>query len=85
MPTDLGVAPERKGKAAQAETQAEVTILLVCVIITLSMLFCCLLTKAFQKQQSNWCASFETKAAILRASSLLSSLAAERLVGRSFK
>jgi hypothetical protein len=49
MPTDLGVAPERKGKAAQAETQAEVTILLVCVIITLSMLVLLFADQSFSK------------------------------------
>jgi hypothetical protein len=38
MPTDLGVASERKRKATQAQTQTEITFLLVWVIISLVML-----------------------------------------------
>jgi hypothetical protein len=49
MPTDLGVALERKRKAAQAETQTEVTILLVFVIITLAMFVLLFADQSFSK------------------------------------
>jgi aspartate aminotransferase-like enzyme len=35
QPTDLGVASERKRKATQAQTQTEITVLLVCLIVSL--------------------------------------------------
>jgi hypothetical protein len=38
MPTDLGVASERKRKATQAQAQTEVRILLFFVVVTLAML-----------------------------------------------
>jgi hypothetical protein len=49
MPTDLGVASERKRKATQAETQTEVTILLVFVIISLAMLVLLVADQSFSK------------------------------------
>ena len=49
MPTDLGVASERKRKATQAQTQSEITILLVCVIITLVMLVLLVADQSFSK------------------------------------
>ena len=49
MPTDLGVASERKRKATQARTQAEITILLVCVIVTLVMLVLLFADQSFSK------------------------------------
>jgi hypothetical protein len=49
MPTDLGVASERKRKATQAQTQTEITILLVCVIITLVMLVLLFADQSFAK------------------------------------
>jgi hypothetical protein len=47
MPTDLGVASERKRKATQAQTQSAITILLVCVIIILIMLGLLFLDQSF--------------------------------------
>jgi hypothetical protein len=49
MPTDLGVASERKGKATQAETQTAIMILLVCVVITLAMLLLLFSDQSFSK------------------------------------
>jgi hypothetical protein len=49
MPTDLGVASERKRKATQAETQTAIMILLVCVIITLAMLLSLFSDQSFSK------------------------------------
>jgi hypothetical protein len=49
MPTDLGVASERKRKATQAETQTAIMILLVCVIITLAMLLLLFSDQSFSK------------------------------------
>jgi hypothetical protein len=49
MPTDLGLASERKHKATQAQTQIEITILLVCVIITLAMLVLLFADQSFSK------------------------------------
>ena len=51
MPTDLGMALERKRKATQAHTQTEITTAFVWFIICLVCLCCCLLTKAYQKQR----------------------------------
>ena len=49
MPTDLGVASERKGRTTQPETRIEITVLLVCVIITLSMLLLLFADQSFSK------------------------------------
>ena len=49
MPTDLGVASERKRKATQALAQTEVTILLAFVIITLAMLVLLVADQSFSK------------------------------------
>ena len=49
MPTDLGVASERKRKATQAQRQTEITILLVCVIISLVMLVLLFADQSFSK------------------------------------
>jgi hypothetical protein len=49
MPTDLGVASERKRKTTQAQTQTEITIMSVCVIITLVMLVLLVADQSFSK------------------------------------
>jgi hypothetical protein len=49
MPTDLGVASERKRKAARAQEQTEVMILLVFVIISLAMLVLLVADQSFSK------------------------------------
>jgi hypothetical protein len=49
MPTDLGVASERKRKATQAQTQTEITFLLVWVIISLVMLVLLFADQSFSK------------------------------------
>jgi hypothetical protein len=49
MPTDLGVALERKRKATQAQTQTAITILLVWFIITLATLVLLYADQSFSK------------------------------------
>ena len=49
MPTDLGVALERKRKATQAQTQTEITIGLVWFIIYLVMLVLLFADQSFSK------------------------------------
>ena len=49
MPTDLGVASERKRKATQAQTQTAITILLVWFIITLATLVLLFADQSFSK------------------------------------
>jgi hypothetical protein len=49
MPTDLGMALERKRKATKAQTQTEITILLVWVIISLVMLVLLVADQSFSK------------------------------------
>jgi len=49
MPTDLGVISERKRKAAQAQTQTVLTILLVWFIVTLTMLVLLFADQSFSK------------------------------------
>jgi hypothetical protein len=49
MPTDLGLALERKRKATQAQTQTAITILLVWVIITPVMLGLLFADQSFPK------------------------------------
>ena len=49
MPTDLGVAAERKLKATQAQTQTEITIVLVWLIISLAMLVLLVADQSFSK------------------------------------
>jgi hypothetical protein len=49
MPTDLGVASERKRIAAEAQTQTTITILLVCVLISLVMLVLLFADQSFSK------------------------------------
>ena len=52
MPTDLGVVPERKRKATQAQTQTAITILLVWIIITLATLVLLFADQSFSKATS---------------------------------
>jgi hypothetical protein len=49
MPTDLGVASERKRKAVQPQAQTEVTVLLVFFIISLAMLVLLVADQSFSK------------------------------------
>jgi preprotein translocase subunit SecE len=49
MPTDLGVASERKRIAAEAQTQTVATILVVFVIISLAMLVLLFADQSFSK------------------------------------
>ena len=54
MPTDLGVALERKRKATQAQTQTEITIGLVWFIIYLVMLVLLFADQSFSKATIDW-------------------------------
>jgi|SRR6516164_643292 len=55
MPTDLGVAAERKRKATQAQTQTEITIVLVWLIISLAMLVLLVADQSFSKATIELC------------------------------
>jgi hypothetical protein len=54
MPTDLGVALERKRKATQAQTQAENTIVLVWFVISLVMLVLLFADQSLSKTTIEW-------------------------------
>jgi hypothetical protein len=49
MPTDLGVASERKRKATQAQRQTEITVLLVYLIVSLVMIMLLVADQSFSK------------------------------------
>jgi hypothetical protein len=54
MPTDLGVALERKRKATQAQMQTELTIALIWFIIYLVMLVLLFADQSFSKPTIEW-------------------------------
>jgi hypothetical protein len=57
MPTDLGVVVERK-RRAQAETQTDITIVLVWFIICLVMLVLLFADQSFAKANIEWMCLF---------------------------
>jgi preprotein translocase subunit SecG len=57
MPTDLGVAFERKGEA-QAQTQTEITLVLVWLIICLVMFVLLFADQSFAKANIEWMCLF---------------------------
>jgi hypothetical protein len=54
MPTDLGVALERKRKATQAQKQTDITIALVWVIMSLVMLVLLFADQSSSEATTEW-------------------------------
>jgi len=62
MPTDLGAVSSARKRAAQAQLQTEITILLVCFIIFLGMLVLLFADQSFSKAAIELLSFFKTNA-----------------------